>query len=398
VETEVQRSLRVLRCEQGEIELVIDVGEVRTHLGRIPVHEVELELRRGDPALLFDVALQLQETVALRPSAESKPERGFALLSGRPPSPRRAGRLLHEADASVDDLLAALFDDCIAQIAGNRVIARTGHDPSGVHQLRIGARRLRSALSLFRGLIPHELADPLRDELRWLGGSLGPARDLDVFATDLIEPLARARPEDGALKRLRDEALAARADAYDRVRDALDSPRYAQLVLMLGAIQSRRAWREQPLSEESARLFSPAREVAIGMLARRHKRVRRYGRRVASHSAAELHDLRIRLKKLRYATGFLLGLFAGKDERREASRYGRRVIELQDILGHLNDAITAEHVLDDLIARLADEAGPDHLRAAGFVVGWAARSAEFEMRRFDKRWRAFRKLRPFWER
>jgi inorganic triphosphatase YgiF len=394
LETETVRTRRVLvrGASESQIECVIDVGEVRTRLGAVPLHEVELELLAGEPGDLFLLAAELQQDIALLPATLSKPEKGFARLRGVVASPKRAGRIEVDPAARLDDLLAETFLSCTDQITANRAPALAGDDPEGVHQLRVGARRLRSALSLFREFLPESLFAELREELRWLGGVTGPARDLDVFVLEFLPPLMHLRPDDGALKRLRDEAVATRADAYERVRSALVSPRFGRLLLRLGACRVARRWREQPLTEQSARLFAPAAEIASELLEKRHKRVRRLGTDLRGHSRAELHSFRIEIKKLRYAVEFNRSLF----DDAEGVAYAKRAARLQDTLGSLNDVACFEHLLEKLTARLGAECRSEHHRAAGFVLGYGEYEAQARLERLDRRWKRFRKAPTFW--
>lgn len=395
VETEFRRTSRVLVRDGAEIDLCVDVGEVRTARGARPILEVELELRGGGPEALYALALELLERTPLRVGHIGKAERGFAMLTGEVATPSKARPLELPPHATLDALLGAALAEGQRQVSANVEAAAHGADPEGVHQLRVGVRRLRSLLSLFREVLPPEAVAPLREELRWLGRALGPARDLDVFLEERLERLAARRPDDGALKRLRDEARAAREEAYRDVREALAGPRFARLLLTLGRFVADRGWRAQPLSEGSARLFFPGAEVGRALLARRWKKTRRRARvlrRGAEAPVPALHELRIECKKLRYASEFLAPLFPG----RAPARFARRLSRLQDRLGHLNDAATAEHLCAALLARMGAEAGPAHHHAAGFVVGHAARTAEERLEGLAGDWRRLEKLGPFW--
>ncbi len=392
VETEVRRVTRQLIAGETEIELALDVGELRTHRGAEPIRELELELVHGDPIELYDLGLELAADLPLRLSTQSKAERGFASLLGLTPAPSRARRVELDADATLDDALAAIFAECLRQITANLEPAAEGADPEGVHQLRVATRRLRSALSLLRAQLPAELGRELRDELRGLASALGPARDLDVFLAETLEPILALQPAEAHLKRLRDAALEARADAYDRVREAVTSPRTTRLLLRLGRTLSSRAWRDQPLSPESARLFSPARAHAAELLGRHHRKALRGGRDLTHRPVEDLHRLRITLKKLRYLGEFFAGLYP----RKPARRVLRRAARLQDALGHLNDSANAEALLSLVLSRLGSELGPDHHRAAGFVMGWIQRGGSQEIGRIEARWRRFAAAAPFW--
>lgn len=389
VETEVRRTTRILERNGSVIELALDVGDVRVRTGARPIRELELELVSGEAAHLYDLALDIAAEVPLRPVSVSKAELGFAALEGTTPQPSKARPIRVPRGALLDAVLSASFGECLRQIDQNLAPAALGSDPEGVHQMRVGVRRFRAALSLFKGVLPDERLAALRSELKWLGAELGICRDLDVFQTELLEPLIEHRPDDGALKHLRDEVQLSRAAAQEQLRVVLASGRTTRLLLTLGRWVVAREWRDQPLSERSARIYASAASEAQRLLSKRHRRVARKGRRPTERSMAELHELRIELKKLRYASEFLGGAFP------EASpeTFTKRVAALQDVLGALNDAATAARLLEPLTR---EDAPVERVHALGFVAGWANRGAEDHLARLGPRWKRFRKTGRFW--
>jgi len=393
VRTRVRRTVRRLREGAREALFVLDVGEVEAGSRRAPLCELELEQVRGDPRFLYDIALALQDRVPLRPAVRDKAERGFALLRGVESSPQRARRPVLPAGCSVDDALAAVLACGLEQILANEAPARTGLDPEGVHQMRVGTRRVRSALSVFRSVLPPEPLGRFRQELRWLARELGAARDLDVFLEQMLLPLARRSPDDPALKRLAEVARDLRDDAYTGLRETLDSPRCGRLLLELSAWVAARGWRDPPPGSGSGGLSAPALSFAGEQLARRYRKVRRRGRDLARRTRAEKHALRIEVKKLRYAAEFFRSLYPEPRVGRMIKRLGR----LQDVLGHLNDRHTAEAVLDRSLEWLGPEATAAHHRAAGFVSGWTGAEAEHQARQLERRWKRFLRTRPFWQ-
>ncbi len=230
----------------------------------------------------------------------------------------------------------------------------------------------------------------MREPLVWLGGELGPARDLDVFAAEWLAPALCARAGDAALARFDDEMRTQRAAHYERVREALRSDRYPRLLLEVRRWLARCAWREQPLSAASASLFLPARDYAALRLERRHRKACKLARQLATAPPERRHQLRIRLKKLRYAAEFASSLFPGK----KADRYARRLAALQDALGLANDAVVAERVAGQLAEKLGSS--PDLLRAAGFLTGWAAHAADHEIAALPGLWERFESVGRFW--
>jgi inorganic triphosphatase YgiF len=385
VETRFRRSTRRLRYGKAKIELALDVGEVRAGRGRIPIREVELELLRGRPRALYDVALRLAEDVTLRPATLGKAERGFRHLLGDEARSSKSIRPDYPRSASLETVLRAVLGEGLRQIAANQTAIEGGTGPEGVHQMRVGVRRLRSALRLFRGQLPARETRELAHELRWLQRSLGEARDLDVFLGELIEPLARRRPRDRGLAALREAAEARRRKAHATARRTLASDRYATLLLRLGRFVEGDGFRRRAAAD----LERPARPLAEKLLRKRAASMHRLGDRLDELSIAELHKLRIRAKRLRYATEQLAPLI----DARAAKEASRRLSALQDALGHLNDRAVAEA----LVKRVRSQDGdPKLARAEGFVSEFAARSAARGRKRLERTWRRVAKLGPYW--
>jgi len=393
-EIDLVRIRRELREDGNELTFDLEIGEIRSTRGAEPICELELTSRAGDPAQPWRLALELLDELPLRPSPLGLSERGLTLVSGRPPAARKARRFLTEADAAVEALLVAVVEACLEQVVANEPAARAGVDPEGVHQMRVGLRRLRSALAFFAPMIPAAQRQRLRGELGWLASELGDARDLDVFTGELLPPLLALRPGDAALERLREIALAARGRGRARALAALESTRYARLVLELGLWLARRSWREQPLSEHSAALFQPARPWSAAVLERRYRKARKLGRRLAESSPAERHRLRIRLKKLRYGAEFSRGLFPLK----RTDRSVRRLAELQDALGRLNDAALGERLVAERLSHELGESDPVAARAAGLAAGWFAHASHREAEALVACWERFEKTGRFWPR
>ncbi len=392
IETRIRRTRRLLRHGETSLELDLDFGEVKAGGESLPLCEVELELREGDTGALYDVALALLETVPLRISTVSKSDLGYACLTGSPPAPQKASTVELAADGTLDDAIAATLGSCLEQVLANQTPAHRGDDVEGVHQMRVGVRRLRSALRLFRPVLPQDPLRPIEHELRWLARELGAVRDLDVFVVERVDPLLIMHPGDKDLELLRETADERRRHFHDHLRRSIDSKRYTRLVLELGRWLARRRWREQPLDEASVRLFAPASELAAELLERRHRKVRRSGKKVDELPLSQLHRLRLQVKRLRYASELLGGLYPG----RRWKRYVARLSELQDRLGRLADLRTVQELLADLVERVASERRPGCARAAGFVEGWATADAARATRRLGRAWRAFSRAQPFW--
>jgi triphosphatase len=376
----------------AQIEVALDRGAIRGGSAEAPISEIELELKRGEPRALFELAQSIRALVPVRLQPLDKAARGYALATGAPPAWRKAGPVALEP-GTVEDALQAILGACVRHWLDNEPATRDARDPEGLHQLRVALRRLRSALALFKSAIVPDARARWSDELRWLLGPLGPARDLDVFASETMVPVRAARPDDPGLAALAELVADARWNAHEDVRATLASERYGDLELALACWVACRGWRQGADIDVLLAQRQPVRAFAIAMLAKRHRQVRKRGRHFADLEPAARHELRILLKKLRYGTEFFASLFPG----REVDRYRAAASRMQDLLGHLNDVAVAEHVVQTLLD--GTEPGPRQRAAAlgaGQVLGWYARHTQELEPRAVEAWDAFRKVEPFW--
>ena len=91
------------------IEVVFDRGEVRADDRVDPIHEIELELLKGEPAALYDLAVQLMDVAPLALQPLSKSDRGFRLATGEAPSWHKSRKPTLSAGQSVDEALSAIL-------------------------------------------------------------------------------------------------------------------------------------------------------------------------------------------------------------------------------------------------------------------------------------------------
>ena len=377
------------------IEAAFDRGEIEAAGAKEALAEIELELLEGPPRALYDLALTLQDIAPTQIETRSKSARGYALATGRKPAWYRAKAVKLSPKMRVDDALAAILEACLRHWTANELAALDGSDPEGVHQMRVGLRRFRSALSVFGDLLPTQQLEWLKTEAKWALGSLGPARDWDVFQSDLLAPLEAERPDDVDLGVLRQAARARQAVAYGQVREAFSDPRYTRFLLRLGGWLEDRSWHCADLTAaQHSALDQPLLSLADTLLAKRHRQVMKRGKGFKRLSTERRHELRIAVKKLRYTTEFFRGLYPAK----RSEGYLTALRDLQESLGHLNDVAVAEHLLADLTQDAGrGRTAARHHQAAGKVIGWYARALldfEPDMRRT---WKSFAASTPFWE-
>ncbi len=374
------------------IEVAADVGEIRAGDATEPIAEIELELREGSAEHIFDLALALHRIGGVRIEQRSKAERGYALSTDLAPRWRKAAPVVFDPGATIDEALADVFDACFRHWTANEAAALDGRDPEGVHQMRVGLRRLRSALSVFGPLLPEDALAWLQEEAGSALGALGRARDLDVFLGELLSPVAEEFPGEECLAALRRAAARERTEGYERAGSAIVSPRYTEFVLRFGGWLEGRRWRTEGASGV---LDRPLAAYADALLEKRHRKALRLGRRFGKLSTEGRHRVRIALKKLRYTSEFFESLHPD----RETRRYVKSLSRLQDSLGHLNDVAVAERLVDGLAAQGGSPGERAELqRAAGLLIGWYARGVADTEPETVANWKAFSAAAPFWRR
>lgn len=393
--TRMRRKMREVSTsgEEGppaRIEAAMDLGSIETKSGTLPIAELELELLDGPPDALYRLALDLQNAGPLHLETRSKSGRAYDRLANRPPDWQRATTPALYPANSVDDAMAAILESCFDQWLANQAAAIDGRDPEGVHQMRVALRRLRSALSVFRKLIPPDQLTWLQTEAKRTIGALGDARDWDVFQAELLAPVLASRPGDPGLEALRNRARARARSSYRRARTFLQSSDYTRFVLSFGQWLEQCGWREQQDFEAAAKRARPIVSFAKQLLNKRRKRVVVKGENFAELSVEQRHELRIALKKLRYAVEFFKPVFDAK----AVKPFLLGVKQLQEDLGHLNDVAVAETLLADVIARPGKH---DVRTAAGLVIGWHARGVALVEPKLREDWKAFRAEPAFWK-
>ena len=390
--TEVRRHMRALRLPTGTVEVAFDQGVIKAGDKTAPIGEIELELKQGSPATLYDLASRLSELGSVRPTIRSKADRGFELAFDAPPQVRKLIPPPVSADMSVDQAFVAILQSALAQLLVNEAAAEDGRNPEGIHQFRVALRRLRSALTLLHSLAPSATLETLRADARWLASNLSGARSWDVFLSETLVEVASGCGGLEGFDTVRALAEQARAASYATVRQTLATPRAGRFQLALGAWIEHRGWRHDVSSDNLAALAAPVAAFANAALTKRHDKVLKRGRHFKQLPIAARHDLRLAAKKLRYTADFFLPLF---NQQASAKRYARRLGRLQDHLGRYNDAAATRQ----LIAQLPlDTMSADSRQAVGAVLGWQAcwlRCGEKELR---AAWRVFRDAPRPWSR
>ena len=383
--TDFKRSSTSIRPSVGTIiEVSLDRGAIVANEQREPICEIELELKAGDTDALFDLALEIARDLPVRLDNRSKAQRGYALAAHIEPAPVKASTPPLSADMTLDDAFVAIAFHSLAHLQDNEIGLLAGRDPEYLHQARIALRRLRSVFRLFDAVIPKSHFSQALDGLKQVARLLGEARDLDVFAVETLSHTGSAQHTGVAA--LRQRTQDSRQRAGRAVRAAMTAPEYTVLLLRLARSLAAGQWRRE--TGRAANANMTLLRFATKLVSHRYARVKRRHRHIGQLGFAELHRLRIRVKRLRYAIEFFLPLFAGD----KAKGALQTLVDLQALLGRLNDDVTAWKLLDDLAS---EDASMDYQQAVGFVRGWCAHDVQQCCNRLHAAWKQFDESQPW---
>lgn len=293
------------------------------------------------------------------------------------------------ADLTVGSALAEILRHNFYDLTQWEGAARSWDDTEGVHQMRVTSRRLRAALAAFRSAVPKEASAHWSQELGWLTGQLGGARDLDVFIEEGLASMRNRLPLPGEDKVM---AIAERyrAQSYETVRAMLDSDRYARFRHDFPDWAEKPTWGLAHLTVKQRKHLDMAiTTYSRRLLDRLERQVMEAGCDVDQHNPEQMHRLRIECKKLRYAAEFFSPITPGLDA------FIGQMKGLQDLLGVLNDVSVMNGLLKALLAGQSD---PDVFSYSGGLVGWRMRQSYELLDGFRERWDAFACAKhPWWK-
>jgi triphosphatase len=378
-ETRVTRTVYPLTNGTRLIALSVDQGKIDTGTRSAPLCEIELELKRGNEAELFDVARELTQTLPAQLAFKSKSERGYELLDDEHGAPVKAAAVDLIAGTRTRDAFKTIGRACLKQIIGNEPALLKGN-PDGVHQMRVGSRRLRAALSLFAGILRDVQTAAIKTELKWLAGELAPARQLDVLMKRVVAPVKQRHARADGVPSLSHELAEKRKAALVRAQSAVTSARYRALTLEIAAWLETGAWTNPRDDLVRDRGDIPIEVSAAEQLGRRWKKIRKKAKAITRLDARSRHKLRIQTKKVRYACEFFANL---------------ALEHLQDALGDLNDIVVHEQLIATIGVRRR-RASRNRAFAAGLLTGREDARLDTAMAAATAAYAELAKVKPFW--
>lgn len=328
-------SWQVRRRDGTWIEVALDIGHLEANGQQAPICELELELKAGLPSALFDMARALSRAVAVLPAHLSKAQRGFLLAQGGLGQPCRAQPPKLVLTLGQAALAQCVLREMFAQFTRNLDALCSSDDPEVVHQARVGWRRFRSALRLFKTTVAVAPA-PAWLALKPLLSCLGRLRNLDVATTSTLPGLESGYCA-GSTQQLASwqAAIAALTQAGERERQAarreLQSPPVGASLLAISE------WLE---TFSVAAHTTPEHKGVLRRWAKR--RILRLRQRLVQTQQApftpeQQHQVRIWAKRLRYGVEALHDVLP----KRLAAACHAQATHLQASLGDSRDMAQA---------------------------------------------------------
>ena len=173
---------------------------------------------------------------------------------------------------------------------------------------------------------------------------LGEARDLDVYVTKVLEPARDVHSKDEGYQNLLAEYQERREQAYQVVQETIASPRFINGILETAAWAQGGDWLLEGRKSVRKRRNQSIAALAEEELGRRWKKILKRGRQIVELDPEERHQVRIGIKKLRYATEFFESLFKGRGMKKSKRAALSTLEALQETLGELNDITVGSHM------------------------------------------------------
>ena len=372
-ETDVHRTTRLLEHAGSVMEIALDQGRIQSGVQSVDICELEVELKQGQPEHAVALARQWCADYGLSVSSISKSMKCQRLRNpdAAVPAVAAAGPEFQQG-ATGAQIVAAVLQSCLNQILPNASeVAAASSDPHHVHQLRVGIRRLRTALRELEGLTD-AFDTAWESALVHVFRQLGEHRDHGHLERSL-QPTLRSADGPGVNfgqtgKDIPDPAAAVRAPVFQDV-----------LLALVGFVH-----RSAP---QAANHRVSDRDVIKQILRKRLKKLRlqalHEGEKFTQLNETDQHRVRKRLKRLRYLSEFAAPFFKA----RKLNAFISALKPAQDALGLYNDELMALQAYRNLAIK-----DP----RAWFGVGWLEARRMPHAEHCLTEIAAFAKARPFW--
>lgn len=393
--TQFTRDTCLLHLEDGsKIEFCLDRGKISTAQSSMPLCEIELELKSGNPSQLFHFALALQKVFpfSLRLENISKAERGYMLKSGcckKPPI--KATCISLKTNMCVKMALKTICWNCLEHLSSNENAMLKEQGLEYLHQMRAALRRQRSTLKIFSKTFPEEaVVVRLTRELEWLTAQFNPALDWDVFVTTTLQTIQDSYPDHEGIGMIIIACKQLRHHFHKSARRAVKSKRYSEIMLKLGAWLSAEPLTGQLKTRSTPVLANTAIDkFANTLLMKQHQQLKKYGKTLTGLNAPDLHSLQITTTKQCVATEIFVNLYPNS----KTNQYLRSLYKLQNILGAINGTTVIREFLNEVKVTKKKRAQKE---AIGIVLGWTLHESIQRKLELNRAWCSFNSITPFW--
>lgn len=386
-ETQLKRQTKLMSSGNSKVELAFDEGYIIGGETRLPINEVELELKSGNVTDLCELAIELANELPLRLDFVSKAEKGFHAFSNGRTVPVKSTPVKFHSDSTLADVVTAIISNTLAQFTSNWVSLRETDNPESIHQMRVALRRLRSGLWMFGKALPRSHFADLSTAIKKTTKILEPAREIDVHRVSLEQgSLADAYPPP-----VRDALLAVleehRQIVYAQARSLIESADATVFVLGIQRLLADGNWQT---GIPDSKLKMPIQKFAKRVLCKLQTRVLKRGQGLAELSDEDRHELRIALKSLRYGVEFFGELLGHRKKRKSLAD---TLSGLQDILGDLNDAANFKSFIEASALALR----PGLEMTPSLTLAWHISQTKAAQKKLQKTWKKFKRAGRFWE-
>jgi triphosphatase len=366
-ETRVQRLARTVSTARTSVEIAFDKGRVSAGGAASPICELEIELKKGPVEPTLELARHWRAAHGLWLSTVSKAEKGHRLAQGQQVAPAATARDPAQRCDTGGAFGRQVLNLCLEQVLANASDVGSGStDADHVHQLRVGIRRMRTAMRELADLMPP--VEPGWDA-PWiqLFRDLGQDRDRHYLVG------LQARLEAAGGPKL-DVDASAPPDPVMAVRSAESQEAFLAMLALL----------HNPAGEADP--LAASAEV-MPLLKRRLKKLLKAvladGLHFDDLTEALQHRVRKRVKRLRYLAEFG-AVYLGRGRTR---RFIDALKPVQEALGDYNDEVIAMRWYTERAA---------HDARAWFGAGWLAARHRSNIEQCSKALRSLKDAKTPW--
>ena len=380
-ELSVQFSTNVERCtfvisETGlDVEIALDQGTANSPQQSLPIREIELEQKSGSPAAFYQYASHFCLCHGLTLDFVNKSDKGFKMIGANIGSNTSSAQPKLKKSMPARLAAAAIINTTCHHFALQWAGCRNGNDADAIHQARVELRRLRSAFSIFKSVLPQPYAEKLDGCSKDIANGFALARKLDVFRTQFTLMHAENVLGPEQVSAFCNTLEAARTTAYENAIAVLNAPQTSAFLLDVQCLA------EKLVAEQGSETqIGVMAKLTLGQLA---AKAMKRGRKIQSRAPPELHRLRITLKKLRYSSEFFADVL---NSQKHWIKRAKTIKQLQEILGSLNDVAETRQLLDSVLG--VDAAR--HAGIVGYILGWQTRDGAEKRRELVEPWHGFK--------